>query len=285
MMNGSSIIVNSISKNTCFSFPKIETLKAQEELVCALSGAIIRTGEAFTKVKPNAGSFTDWQYLSSDPESGYLTVSEDAAKLFTGEFLKYQASISGACYSQDEAIMLTTDAARMDFLMNPPKPPFVAYIATTLGQHVAWKAPVTLDQDLIRIGYAKMTLTIRRPVFLEALQLCQDIVQSFNDYSKELLINAPKSEQKKRKDIVSPFVVLLRDMDTDNHAMLRSDVVDYLNSINEQRSIAFLESLTEGEYWALSVFLKVKKEVPQRVSIKEKLLSKAAAKELESASA
>jgi CRISPR type IV-associated protein Csf1 len=252
---------------------------AEHDMVCALSGKVIKKGDPFVQVKPGK-SFTDWQYLSGEANNGVLTVTPESAALFTGEFLKYQAVASAAVYSADEALLITTDAQRMDFLMNPPNPPFVAYIATTMGQHAAWRAPVTLDKNLIRIGFARRHLTIRMPVFEQALLLSGQVIDAYN---KPILAHnetvKAKKDKKKPLDLRSPFQFLDRAIEDSSHGLIRSDIKKFMIENGMTKELAFFESLSEGELWALSIFVKKKQETPTRLPIAQKLLDKKTAKE------
>jgi CRISPR type IV-associated protein Csf1 len=194
--------------------------------------------------------------------------------------LKYQAVASAAVYSEDEALLITTDAQRMDFLMNPPNPPFVAYVATTMGQHAAWRAPVTLDKSLIRIGFARRHLTIRMPVFEQALLLSGQVIDAYN---KPILAHnetvKAKKDKKKPLDLRSPFQFLDRSIEDGSHGLVRSDIKKFMLENGMTKELAFFESLSEGELWALSIFVKKKQETPTRLPIAQKLLDKKTAKE------
>lgn len=272
MLNPAKIIVDSIRQNiTSFNFKEIPTIKADQDYHCAFTGSLIKEGDDMQWFTPSK-SFTDWQYLNGHSIKGKFPITPEAALLSSSDFLKYQAKIPAGVYARDEAFILTTDASRMDFLINPPEPPFVAYMATTLGQHVSWRAPITLDKNYIRLGYAKKTLTVNRMVMLKAIDLTKEILSTYNahiDQENALIKN--KKDQKKPLKSKSTFFFLDRSGEDANHGVMIPSLKKFLIEKGRTSDVEFFESLDEGVLWALSVFLKQKEEVPQKIMIEQRL--------------
>lgn len=268
MISPSRIVVEAIQRDIPDLLPlQISAgVPAEEDTFCALSGEPIAKGDPVIWMRPS-DSFTDWQYLThkTTQHGGMVPVSQSSAALFNGAFLKYQAKINAAVYSSEGSFMLGTDAQRLGFLLNPPEPPFVAYIATTMGQHGAWRAPVTLDRNLIRIGLARTHLTLRMPVVHEAVLRGRSLIEAFN-------ADLPKARKAELVKAAHPYLVLDRKLEKSGHGMLRPAVRQWASLQGRSDDIVFFDSLTEGELWALSVMSKVKQERPERMTIRQKLL-------------
>lgn len=130
-------------------------------LVCALERRPLEPGELCQPFKPGP-NFLDSTAIADS------SVICAAAALFMGKavMLKTQRAV----FSPEGAFSLATDAARAWFFLTPPKPPYIAVIADSMLQHLVWRAPVNLSQDLIRFRHGHKVLTIRRPRLVAAMQ-------------------------------------------------------------------------------------------------------------------
>jgi len=111
-------------------------------------------------------SFSDWQYLIKSSAPAHQCA--DCNFLMSGAYLsQVQSRIPGMLVSQAGVFRFTTDADRAALFLNPPEPPFAVAIATTMGQHVWFRTPITLDRDLIQIAMGRDMLLIHRPLALD----------------------------------------------------------------------------------------------------------------------
>lgn len=79
--------------------------------------------------------------------------------------------------------------------LTPPEPPFVIAIQNAKQQHVVWRSPVTLSQDLFLVRVGEQVMRIRRPLLLRA---CEEA---------RLLSERNKSKGRPVKDAIeNPFV-------------------------------------------------------------------------------
>lgn len=268
-ISSSKLVIEALSRHAGIEFPAADGIPSPEDTHCGACGVAIPQGERLVRIMPNSTTFTDWQYLAHPTLiEGRVPVCQHCAPLFTGTFLSHQARASAAVYSADGAWMLTLDAERMALLLDPPEPPFVAYVATTMGQHVAWRAPVTLDKNLIRIGVGRDSITINRPLLLEASTICRELADSVREQMKN----------KDGKPYVlkqnHPFISLDRKMESPTHGVIQPPILGWMLERGMQDKIDFLGRLGEGELWGLSVLNKSRQEDPIVTSIKDKLAAK-----------
>jgi CRISPR type IV-associated protein Csf1 len=280
----SQIIVESLRDHAGIDISIPVAGKTENDTHCAACGVALPSGSQAARLKFGR-SFTDWQYLVGETaHGGEVQVCRHCASLFSLPFLRLQATASAAIYSPKGAWIMTKDEERIAFLNSPPEPPFVAYIATTMGQHVAWRAPVTMDRDLLRIAVARDVITINRPLLFQAVKVCEGVMAKI---SQDILDEASVTGQEggkgrgrpKTADVPKhPFEFLDRDMDAPSHGKIRDDYRRRMVSLGLHSEIRLLESLGEGELWGLSVLVKKKDEVPKTTTLKEKLADSASKK-------
>lgn len=191
-------------------------------LLCALERRPLEPGEPCLPFKPGPNFLDNTSITDSSVISG-------AAALFMAKavMLKTQRAV----FSGEGAFSLATDAARAWFFLTPPKPPYVAVIADSMLQHLIWRAPVNLSQDLIRFRHGHKLLTVRRPRLIEAMRVLN-------------ALDAPA------------FVALDRDGKHPGHGVLRASCPP---EIARQ-----LVDLTPGELLALATLAKKNPVTPAR---------------------
>lgn len=237
-----------------------------EATCCAACGADLQPGDRMVWSKPGKG-FTDWQYLTHPTlRDGQFPLCTACAVFFTSDYLRFQAAIPAAACGPSGAWALTSDAERRWFLLTPPEPPFVAYVATTMGQHVVWRAPITMDANLLRIGVARSVLNIRRPLLLAASELCHSLAAGLREDGFKVTGN-------------HPFAALDRKMESAGHGQIRGDCRAWMQDHGLSDEIELLESLSEGELWGLAVLNKSKPDTPVATTIADKLTARKAKKE------
>lgn len=191
-------------------------------LLCALERRPLEPGEPCLPFKPGPNFLDSTAIADSSVVSG-------AAALFMGKavMLKTQRAV----FSPEGAFSLATDAARAWFFLTPPKPPYVAVIADSMLQHLIWRAPVNLSQDLIRFRHGHKLLTVRRPRLIEAMNALRALGEP-------------------------AFVALDREGKHPGHGVLRNSCPPEL-----ARDLA---DLTPGELLALATLAKKNTVTPER---------------------
>lgn len=83
-------------------------------------------------------------------------------------------------------VRLASNAARTQFLVNPPEPPFAVAFVNAQRQHVWWCARTSYSKDFILLQWGHRNLTIDRPRALEA-------AQAITEYERDVLEMTGKS--------------------------------------------------------------------------------------------
>lgn len=263
-LSPSKIIVESLRDHADMDISVPVAGTAEHDTHCAACGVDLPAGSPTAWLR-FGDSFTDWQYLANETMRGEVQVCQHCAALFGSSFLKnVQATASAAIYSPEGAWVMNKDSDRVKFLKDPPNAPFVAYIATTMGQHVAWRAPITLDRDLIRIAVARDVITINRPLLLEAVKVCKRVMSAIAEDVKDEKEAAQAGKRRGRPRAVEipkhPFYFLDRTMEDHRHGQISNFYRERMLKLGMEAEIKFLEGLGEGELWGLSVFVKKKEE-------------------------
>jgi len=202
--------------------------RGETSLTCTLEGTEIAPGDWMDGWIPGQ-NFTDDTDLAarSGVISGWVSVFMRKPVMIKTQRCVFTTE---GCYS------LATDASRAWLLLTPPKPPWLAVIGDSTLQHLVWRTPLTLDNDLMRIRLGKeAVLTIRRPFLLEALNRIQD-------------------ERARNPEFRHGFVFLDREAKDAMHGIVRRDTPEELSK--------FFKTLTNGEIWALAILAKANTPVP-----------------------
>lgn len=144
---------------------------------------------------------------------------------------------------------LAKDVHRAWFLLTPPEPPYVAVVSDTMIQHLVWRTPVTLSNDLQIVRLGQRLLKIRRGVLLDALKWAQEAIAC---------IDASKTAEKPTRH---PYVSLDREMASFTHGLFRTDVA---RDPRAEPWLARLRKLTLGETWALATLAKRETPTPEK---------------------
>lgn len=219
-----------------------------EAAICMACASPIPAGGARASWKPVVGTFTDWAYLAG--ASG--VICPDCVLFMENDTLeRVQACVA----NREGAWSLRKDAHRLWLLTDPPEPPFVAMISDARKQHLVWRAAVTLDRDLIRLQLGRASLSIDRPLALEAAVWARELAQAAREAGIKVSAH-------------HPFASLDRERAHPGHAVARADIAAFAQGDAHHRSLlARLLNLGEGELWALSVLSKAKAEVPLREAL------------------
>ncbi len=150
-----------------------------------------------------------------------------------------------------------------EFLMNPPKPPFVFVYATTIkAQHLIWRAKVAYDRDYFPILVGGRTLMIDRQKMMKIMPTSVRVFQRYN----ELLVEHGLNYKPLELDIGSVFgadvggMIKLTKPDLGNFFpfTLNGNLHDLMvNDPSMQEDYAFLKSLNMGDLWTIACQISV----------------------------
>lgn len=148
---------------------------------------------------------------------------------------------------------ISKDAHKAWLFTTPPKGPFLATHSSSTMQHLAWRTPITLDNQLIYIRFGPMLFTVRPKAINQALAL------------------ADRANQDAASPLWKSPLILDRKAAAPNHGQLSKFGSDWLSPEDQQ----FLTSLSQGELWALSFLMHSKRPTPEQPqSITQDVLAK-----------
>lgn len=137
--------------------------------------------------------------------------------------------------------------------LTPPEPPFYISIQTAKSQHVAWRAPVTMDANMIMVRVGEQIFRLRRPLLMQA----REIGLRIDDFRAKVLASdgKQKKEAKINEAAESPIVSDWKMQSTGGgiqKSWYRTLVSEGVVTANEHRVIS---TLNPGETWALQAVL------------------------------
>ena len=138
---------------------------------------------------------------------------------------------------------LASNEDQAAFLLNPPPPPFVAILSTRQQQHMIWRTPVSLSQELFFVRMDGDVVTIRRRVLMEALDAYKHIVE----------VMASTLPEGRKRPLKGPPAWIDRQLESSKTGMLRTDVEALLHQVGDDWAVERLHGLTMGEWWALNI--------------------------------
>ena len=173
---------------------------------------------------------------------------------------KVMSKCSGTLFTEEGAYPLKTDDNRAWFFLTPPKPPYLVTIANTRNtQHLVWRTPMTLDNEMISVRFGPNLYTIRHSVLIRQIDLCLEAADIITAYYRD----NPGRAKTKIKAIPHPFVSLDRNCSDSAHGMLRPIVGDIKKKNKRMLSIIQeLQRANQGELWALATLVKTNRPEP-----------------------
>lgn len=203
--------------------PKLEWAEpAKANTHCTYCGRPIKAGEPSHSVALN-------EYFSATRDlAAFSGVSCPACARLMGKSEMFR--VLRSVITEDGIYPLTKHSARAWLFFTPPKPPFVAVLASSTLQHLVWRTPVTLSRELIVVRHGNRLHQIRPAL----LRRASDAIARLREINPAWRCG--------------PYVSLDREESSLVHAMVREDAWQAL--ADEERDM-FL-SLKPGEIWALS---------------------------------
>ncbi|MGE4341415.1 MAG: type IV CRISPR-associated protein Csf1 [Pigmentiphaga sp.] len=220
---------------------------------CVMCGGHYAVGDPCEAWKPTA-SFTDFADLQN-PWGTHVCGACLAVNARGKDFMQdYTKSIvcKGGVFG-----FFSNDAVA-HWLVNPPEPPYLAFISTQKLGHIAWKAPVNLSRERMVVRYNDKTLVIRRAHLLESIEAAKALSEA------KIADEIAKAAEKKGKKIGRPTafrapVRLEREMENPESGAL-APWVDEIAAGDPalMRAAHTLRSATVGEIWGLTHILYAK---------------------------
>lgn len=212
---------------------------------CALCRGAIAPGEPSAPVE-FSNAFTDWASVGDTGRA-----CGDCEATTPQPVLR---NLQRVVITERGLYPIGTDDHRAWFLLTPPDPPFAVVVSTrsaTAAFHLHWKAPVTLDRNLIVVQLDDQALYIRHPILLLALEACRRVANG---------LQAARPESRRRERLNHPFVVLDRSVSEPAHGALHPDVA--LLGPEHADDLRLLRRLWPGELWALATLAKANPPTP-----------------------
>lgn len=264
MNSTSELVVNT------FDLPLVHNAVAEHDCHCAMCGSQIKAGES---VADNTfpSSFNDHRYLAS-PASKFRCGYCEAVL----NEKKFQVNYSTAVFSKKGAFPISKKTARACVLLNPPQPPFAMSVQVSKSQHVVWKAPLNLSNDIYFIQVGELTVKINQSTLMNAYACLQELRSSYLNTPLEIVerykLKAIK-EAKNKPEELKPFGYA--NMKAQGTGMLAlSWWIESLlkEGVYSPEQVKPIKTLSWGEAWALDCISTVK---PSSIELPEKLTLKA----------
>ena len=230
---------------------------AQEDTFCTRCGQPVAKGDP-VKEFPYHGNktFMDAHDLAC---RGDYRVSCQWCVLACGK--EVMSKCSATLFTPNGAYPLNTDNNRAWFFLNPPRPPYLVTIANARSQHLVWRTPVTLDNEMISVRFGLNLYTIRHTLLMRQVDLCLEAADIINNYHRQK--KEKEGVKGKVKTVPHPFVCLDRDCADPAHGMLWPNIYE-ITKKNEklQDIVQELQRATLGELWALATLVKTNRPDP-----------------------
>jgi CRISPR type IV-associated protein Csf1 len=225
-----------------------ETVKAEFDAFCGYCGVELKEGDAVHLLKFKK-SFID-QNLCADGSSKYACPHCNEI-MNRSKFLL--PKLSTGIFTEQGAYPVGKNTNRAYFLKNPPKPPFLFSVNIGQSQHIVWKAPVNLSNEVFFVQLSNHVISINHKKLMgtvKHLHKLRDI------HSQALLddwaLNNKKPQQIDR-DKLNPFYFLGMKGDVVGTYTLCSWLKDLVESeLIEESELAEFKQLNWGEAWLLN---------------------------------
>ena len=232
-------------------FDPVNEYILEKQTNCVMCGIGMNAGAPAAAWNPTS-TFTNWSQLRA-PESKH--VCPHCAGAWRSEFT--QAWVNGAIYNEHGVHKTNSMDTLAHALLHPPKTPFVWARGDQKIQHLVWRTPVTIDENMLMVRLGEKIAAIRRLVVLDALKSIREAGAKLDSLPKELR-PVKKANPGNESGI---FKYLDWGIDNVDHSLLSDGFLKLANS-NEQYAKPFaelktvLQNLNFGEVWALMVLLK-----------------------------
>lgn len=207
---------------------------AEHESQCVQCGRPIQENEAVSKWSPRDG-FTD-QPLLAKKDGQYLCLP--CRGVNTPELLLYggrTAAYSGQLYTVNRLKQISW------LLHNPPAPPFTIAYRTRKQEHILWRTPVNLNQEVVRVAFGQDIVTVRRAKVMAALKAIP-------------VLNAALESHGVKTTRYGPYVYLSFSRGEPNNGVLRQDILEVARADDTVRAaLTPFHNLRSDDLWGLAI--------------------------------
>lgn len=215
--------------------PLIGPLVAKADDTCALCCGPIYAGEPVDLTSTLGASFNN----KADAAHKNGTLICGACNAVSERH--WMERLSKAYVTADGVFKLASNPDQAYFILNAPKPPYVAYLSDGKMQHLIWRSTMTVDHDLTYIRLGERQLSFSRSKVKEALATANQVI-------KFMARSGAKGK--------TPFANYNRELETPQATRIRPDVLQACETDPVMLAACDqLEALTIGEYWALGILL------------------------------
>lgn len=240
MISPSEFLINSIG------LPKSGTHTATENGRCVACGQEYHAGELIAAWEPSDSffDFSDLAYPASSTLCGACHALWQTGKDFIQTHTK-------SIVTKEGVFPFFSNDAVAYWLLNPPEPPFLAFIGTQKTGHIVWKATVSTSKEIIFVRYNDKLLRIRRPLLLKAVEAARLLMPRLLEEAKENAL------AKGRKFTLKPtpnnlLIDIDRTLERLTHGSFREGVLTVAEELPEYRqAYECLRALGTGELWGL----------------------------------
>ncbi|WP_166485912.1 type IV CRISPR-associated protein Csf1 [Rhodoferax ferrireducens] len=171
-------------------------------------------------------------------------VCGDCAALWSKDYLQ---SYSKSYATTKGVFKLSSNEDVQAFLLSPPSPPFVAIFNTRQQQHMIWRTPVCLSQDVMIVRVDDELIHIRRQLALDGARAWRSIESCM----KVIGIKGLPAR-------------LERTLCDEGMGVIRPDVIKaaLAHSPASAKAIGVLQTMRVGEWWALCALRHIDQDAP-----------------------
>lgn len=248
---------------------------AKADHTCAMCSVAVPTGHNCVPFKPSP-DFNDGRALATTrPE----VICPACAALWDVPVMRH---IQKCVVTENAVYPLKNFASLAWFLQSPPEPPFVVVYsdakAVFATQHLVWRTPITRSKKLI---YFRLGPKAVWPLRLEILHSAAKACRAITALPLQPSVNGKKP--KKLKAPNHPFVRLDLGLADRDHGVMRSDYRTAAQAAGLHTELAVLDTLNNGELWALVALMQTKIAPAQPTPLKLPLNPSASADSAEPA--
>mgnify|MGYP001401841917 CR=1 FL=1 len=241
-------------KDLC-NLPDVTLETAEEDCNCGVCGVHIKKGDPADPMElPD--TFTNNRDLA-DFSAPYRC--HGCAAVMTDQ--RFQQKYSAHIFCEDGMFPANKKIHRGYWLMNPPKPPYLFILGVTKSQHVAWRAPINVSEDIILIRHGDDVLKIRKKQLHQAVNVTHEL-----RVTAEKMAIERGDPKKKIKDTqtLKPFTYSDLKGQRVNQSEPQRWLMELIKESEDAAKLAEpLFTLTPHECWALDFCLTTGLEKPE----------------------
>ncbi|WP_234305498.1 type IV CRISPR-associated protein Csf1 [Diaphorobacter sp. J5-51] len=225
---------------------------APRDCKCAMCAAQLKAGDPVNAIGKD--TFGESFNNKLDIHEAGDVLCGDCAALWQRDFLmKYSKTYA----TPSGVFKLASNEDIQAFILTPPRPPFVAVYNTRQQQHMIWRTPLCLSNEVLIVRLDDEILHIDRDKVLRAVSAWQRTLARMKELGFKGLPAYPE-----------------RTLSSRATGSIRDDVAERISGDSEAgaRDIETLRSLRVGEWWAMCAINKVDLDSPASWPLPVKLL-------------